>query len=88
MTRKDKISDLIKTAFNPELLVVQDESMQHAGHAGARPEGETHYYLKIVSKSFENLSKVEIHRLINYTLKEEFNNGLHALRINASAKSP
>ena len=86
MTRQEKIYDLISSAFNPELLEVQDESMQHSGHVGSRPEGETHFYVKVVSKSFANLSRVEIHRKINNVLKDEFNNGLHALRIDASPK--
>lgn len=87
MTRQEKITTLIQTAFAPELLQVLDESAKHVGHAGARPEGETHFYLKIVSKSFLNLSKVEVHRKINRVLKDEFDNGLHALRINAAAKT-
>ncbi len=85
MTRKEKISNLISSAFNPELLEVHDESSQHSGHAGSRPEGETHFYLRVVSKSFANHSRVEIHRKIKSVLKDEFQNGLHALRIQASA---
>ena len=85
MNRKEKISNLIRSAFNPEHLEVRDESLQHSGHVGSRPEGETHFYLNIVSKSFANLSRVEIHRRIKTVLKDEFTNGLHALRIKASS---
>ncbi|MEL7540815.1 MAG: BolA family protein [Pseudomonadota bacterium] len=69
--------------FAPSALDVIDDSHKHAGHAGAQPEGETHYTVKIVSTAFEGLSRVAVQRAVMDALKEEFDSGLHALSIKA-----
>jgi BolA family transcriptional regulator, general stress-responsive regulator len=66
-----------------ERLDVIDESHLHAGHAGARPGGETHYRLDIVASAFAGKSRVERHRLVNALLDEAFKRGLHALALRA-----
>ena len=68
----------------PLLLQIVDESAKHAGHTGARPGGQTHFALKIVSHSFEGLSRVERQRKVYgkaMLLEEEFAAGLHALAL-------
>ncbi len=65
----------------PLLLQIVDESAKHAGHTGARPGGQTHFALKIVSHSFEGLSRVERQRKVYGLLEEEFAAGLHALAL-------
>lgn len=67
--------------FAPHALAVEDQSALHAGHAGARPEGETHYRVALVSTAFEGLSRVARQRLIYQALGEEFETGLHALSL-------
>lgn len=62
-----------------------DESSLHAGHAGAKPEGETHFRLRIVSGDFAGMGRLERQRLINALLGEEFNSGLHALALELKA---
>ncbi|MFC7291311.1 BolA family protein [Hirschia litorea] len=79
--RQNRIRTALSTALAPDFLEVDDESALHAGHAGASPAGETHYSIKVWSKSFEGLNRVEIHRKINETLQSEFDSGLHALSI-------
>lgn len=71
--------------FSPQSLEVTDQSHLHAGHAGASPDGETHYKVTIVSKKFDGMSRVAVQREINTALKNEFDSGLHALSIKASA---
>ena len=68
-------------ALSPVLLEIIDESAKHAGHAGARPGGQTHFGVKIVSYNFEGLSRVERQRKIYGLLEEEFAAGLHALAL-------
>ncbi|HSU98934.1 MAG TPA: BolA family protein [Roseiarcus sp.] len=68
-------------ALNPDLLDVVDESDRHAGHAGARDGGGTHYRIRVVSAQFERKSRVERHRLIYDLLTAEFADGLHALAL-------
>jgi BolA protein len=81
----DLITRKLTEAFNPESLRVVDESHQHAGHAGHRPGGETHFRVYIVAEAFRGKSRVERHRMINATLSGELAGGVHALAIHAAA---
>ena len=85
MTRSQRIHELLTAAFAPSVLDVVDDSHKHAGHAGARPEGETHYTVKIVSDKFAGLSRVAMQRAVMSALQQEFDTGLHALSIKASS---
>lgn len=85
MTTHDRITQTLTKAFRPERLEVVDESHRHAGHAGHRPGGETHYRVYIVSEAFAGKSRLERHRLINAALAAELASGVHALAIHASA---
>ena len=71
--------------FTPSHLDVTDDSEKHAGHAGASPEGETHFTVTIISPQFKGMSRVTIQRAVNKALADEFETGLHALSIKASA---
>ena len=84
---KDRIETKLRARFTPERLSVTDESHRHAGHAGARPGGQTHFSVEIVSSAFQGQSRVEIHRAIHALLAEEFAAGVHALAISARAPS-
>lgn len=86
-TLRDWIAEKLKSELAPVALEVIDESHLHAGHAGARPEGETHFRLDVVSASFEGKSRVERHRIVNQTLDDAFKRGLHALAIRARSPS-
>jgi len=72
---------VLSAAFTPLRLVVQDDSGQHAGHAGATPGGETHYSVLVVSARFAGQSRVARHRLVNAAVAAEFDQGLHALAL-------
>lgn len=85
MTIADNIRTKLENALSPESLSVIDESHLHAGHAGARPQGESHFRLEIVSRSFDGKSRIERQRMIYALLDEEFASGLHALSIKARA---
>jgi len=86
LTRRiDRIREALTQAFTPETLEVVDDSARHAGHAGAAPEGETHFNVRIVSEAFAGLSRVQVQRSINLVLGPEFESGLHALSLKASA---
>ena len=85
MTLKEWITRTLDERFRPTVLTVVDESHQHAGHAGWREGGETHFRLDIVSKAFQGKSRVERHRMVNAALAPAFERGLHALAIQARA---
>jgi BolA protein len=79
------ISAKLAQAFAPQALEVIDESHQHAGHSGARPDGESHFRVKIVAEAFRAKSRVDQHRMVNAVLAEELKERVHALAIQASA---
>lgn len=85
MSRQQRIHEKLQEALTPERLEVLDESAKHAGHAGASPEGETHYRVRIAASALAGLSRVESHRTINSLLQHEFDTGLHALAIEIRA---
>ena len=75
------MENLLRQKFSPHEFVLEDESARHAGHAGARPGGQTHYRLRLVSDAFNGLSRVARQRLVYDALREEFDTGLHALSL-------
>ena len=85
MSVKAKIKEKLTRAFEPDSLQIVDESHLHAGHAGHRPEGETHFRVRVVSKAFAGKSRVERHRMVNSVLAEELAGPVHALAIHSSA---
>lgn len=74
-TLKRKLAE----AFLPAELVVTDESHLHKGHEGARPGGQSHFRVRIVSASFAGMSRVARQRAVNAALKEELAGQVHAL---------
>ena len=81
MTMVDTIREKLAAAFAPTELDVEDESARHAGHAGARPGGETHFNVRIVSAGFEGLSRVERQRRVYAALADELKSRVHALSL-------
>jgi BolA protein len=85
MTRRERIEAALRTEFAPVTLHVNDDSAQHAGHAGASPSGETHYEVVMASENFIGLSRVARARAVHAALAAEFSTGLHALSLKLSA---
>ena len=75
-------------ALRPLSLDLRDVSGQHAGHAGSRPSGGSHWQLTIVSESFRGQSPVARHRMVYEALGDLMKSDVHALRIEASAPEP
>jgi BolA family transcriptional regulator, general stress-responsive regulator len=84
-TTRDRIAEMLTSAFAPTALEVIDESEQHHGHAGWREGGETHFRVKIVSEAFTGKNRVDRHRMVNTALADELNAGVHALAVSAKA---
>jgi len=72
-------------ALEPLSLDLVDESAQHAGHAGWREGGGTHWRLAIVAPCFAGQSAVARHRMVYQALGELMHNPIHALAITARA---
>ena len=77
----DRIRQKISQALAPTRLVVLDDSHRHTGHAGARPEGETHFRVEICSAAFAGLSRIDRQRLVHKVLAEELRDRVHALSL-------
>jgi BolA family transcriptional regulator, general stress-responsive regulator len=85
MSVADTIREKLIDRFAPVRLEIEDESHRHAGHAGARPEGETHFSVTIVSAAFVGETRVARQRLVYQTLAEELAMRVHALSLTTLA---
>jgi len=81
MSVAETIRQKLTARFAPTRLDIADESHRHAGHAGARPEGETHFSVTIVSAVFVGESRVARERLVYQTLAAELATRVHALSL-------
>lgn len=84
---QSSIEAKLTQALNPIVLKVTNESHMHRGHAGVQgsTSTETHFDIEVVSDTFTSLSRVARQRLVNNLLKEEFDNGLHAVAMRCKA---
>lgn len=80
------IREKLVAAFAPERIELVDDSARHAGHhheggMDARPGGESHFNLTLVSSAFEGQSRVLRQRAVNALLRDELAGPVHALSI-------
>jgi len=75
--RVERIQNLLIETFFPVYIEVLDESHNHNV-----PEGsESHYKVTVVSKQFSDKPLIKRHREVNAALKQELDNGMHALAL-------
>jgi BolA protein len=79
------IREKLTAALAPQRLEIVDESHRHAGHAGARPEGESHFRVTVVSARFAGLGRIARQRLVYAALAEELRTDIHALAVTTLA---
>lgn len=87
MNRAQRIEEILRRSLTPSYLEVIDESHRHAGHAGSRPEGETHFRIVLVCPQFEGMGRIQRHRTVHDLLAFEQKSGLHALSLELAAPS-
>ncbi|PPR22475.1 MAG: DNA-binding transcriptional regulator BolA [Alphaproteobacteria bacterium MarineAlpha10_Bin2] len=75
------IENKLSKELTPARLEIEDDSARHHGHAGARPEGESHFNVTVVSAKFEGMSRIERQRLVYRLLAEEMKTDIHALAL-------
>lgn len=80
MNRYNRIKQKLGV-LNPHYLEIIDETKLHSGHRGIADPLESHFRIKINSKELAGKNLVTAHKMINNLLKNEFENGLHALSI-------
>jgi BolA protein len=81
MTMAERMREKLTQALSPTRLDIIDDSHRHAGHAGAREGGETHFTVEIVSGIFAGKSRVERQRLVYSALAAELQERVHALAL-------
>ena len=79
LKRKINIENLILKNYEPLFFSVIDVSEQHRGHQNFIEGTESHFEITIISEKFTNLTRIERHRMVNRTLKEEFLSDLHSI---------
>lgn len=75
------IQEKLTDGLDPVRLEIIDESHLHAGHVGARPEGETHFRVLVVSDAFVGQNRVARQRMVYGLLAEELAANVHALSL-------
>ncbi len=78
----------LTAGLSPDRLEIEDDSARHAGHhheggMDARPGGESHFNVTIVSRAFEGQGRVQRQRAVNALLRDELAGPVHALSIRA-----
>lgn len=75
------IDERLRAHFDPEELVIENESAQHHGHKNNPRGPETHFKITMGSKKFQGLSRIERHRKVQLVLKDLMDNPIHALSL-------
>ncbi|QCE32184.1 BolA family transcriptional regulator [Acetobacteraceae bacterium] len=86
--RFKRVSRILTEFFPGDSIKIVDESHRHAKHVGriekkgtAEGAEETHFAIEIASEKFKDLSRIDRQRMIHDLLKEEFETGLHSLKL-------
>lgn len=83
MSVQRQIESRLQGFLKPLFLEIQDQSAAHAGHAGARAGGETHFAVAVVTTAFEGKKRIERHRMVTEPLSDLLRTQIHALSITA-----
>ena len=81
MNRKQRIYKILSIKFDKFALEIIDNSNLHKGHNGFSGNNESHIKLILTKKNRTPTNRLNIHRVINTLLVDEFKNGLHSLEI-------
>ena len=81
MNRKQRIDKILSKKFNDFILEIIDNSNLHQGHNNFTGNDETHIKIILTKKNKILINRLNIHRIINNLLDEEFKSGLHSLEI-------
>ena len=81
MSMAETIERKLTAALAPQRLEVRDDSHKHAGHAGWREGGETHFHVTVVAEAFNGENRVARQRKVYDALSEELADSVHALQL-------
>ena len=81
MNRTKRIENILVKYFDEHTIIVKDNSYLHKGHNNFNGLFETHIAILLKKKTKNKINRLEIHKMINSLLKDEFDKGLHSLEI-------
>jgi BolA protein len=81
-----RIEAILIERFAPTRLEIRDDSVRHAGHAGAA-SGGGHFEVVIVAALFEGKPLLDRHRMVNEALGGMIGREIHALGLRTLAPS-
>lgn len=81
----EDIRGKLEARFAPARLDIVDDSDKHAGHAGHREGGESHFTVTIEADAFAGQTRVSRQRMVYAALAEELAGPVHALSVKALA---
>jgi BolA protein len=81
MRMADRIRAKLTEALDAARVEVIDESHLHAGHAGAREGGESHFRVLVVAGTFTGKPRIERQRMVYGILRDELAGQVHALAL-------
>ena len=79
MIVSNTIREKLEKAFNPQVLEVLNESGNHNVPAGS----ESHFRVVVITEGFSGKGRLQRHRAILATLRDEIDGPVHALAIDA-----
>ena len=80
----DEIEKKLRNNLDPIEFDIWDESHEHKGHVGAK-DGASHFFLRVVSSKFNNLNRLQRHKLVYGILDGYIPKKIHALSLQAIA---
>ncbi len=78
---KNRIYNKLYKVFEPEELIIIDDSKKHLHHLQSPKTEETHFSITMTSRLFLKLSRIERHQLVYQALEEELKTQIHALSL-------
>jgi len=87
LTLEKNIKKKLTQEFNPIELEVINESHLHVGHRGSPGTGQSHFKVILKSAVFDDLSRLQRHKCVMDTLKNEMGEGIHALSLTLWGKN-
>ena len=81
MNLEETITEKINKHFSPHFFKIINFSDQHKSHYLDDNNETSHIKLIIVSKNFENLSKIDRDRQVHKLLSKEISNDIHSIRL-------
>lgn len=87
MLVKKQMEEVLRAAFSPLELNLEDQSDRHIGHAGHDGRGESHFHLTMISDEFTGKTRIERQRMVYEVLNEFLKERVHALSLSLKAPS-